>query len=473
MNRVSKTFSLFLIFLPLLFAGFVRFAPESLSASTANHKALEFEKAGNWFSSAENLKTVLELSGWRADAWQKLGRASFELKEYEQSAEAFEQTRKSSELTFDNIARLGKSYLQLDRVGDAQNLWREISLTAPTDFDFLMETAANQREIGDTFGTITTLLAAYELQPTNLQVNYLLGIHLAATQPQSAVKFLEFSVKSTSPEKSVSESLLSEIENSSQDPGLRSVRIGQILSNAGEWDMAASSFDLAVQKDETNAFAWALLGEALQHTGKGGLDELQKALDLEPGSDIANALMALYYRRQNKPELALPYLYRAVKAAPGEATWQVELGNTLADTGDLKSALDHFIAATLADPKDPLTWQSLATFCFTRNVEITPTGLNAARKALELDPQNPQLLDLMGMGLLINGDTDSADRFFSQAITIDPKEASYHLHYGQLYIQEKDCVRAASELRQAISLAKDDRIKSNAERLLSDYCAGY
>ena len=158
MNRVSKAFSLILIFLPLLFAGFFRFAPESLSASTASHKALEFEKTENWFSSAENLKTVLELSGWRADAWQKLGRASFELKDYAQSAAAFEQARKSSELTFDNIARLGKSYLQLDRVGDAQNLWREVSLTAPTDFDFLMETAANQRDIGDTFGTITTLV---------------------------------------------------------------------------------------------------------------------------------------------------------------------------------------------------------------------------------------------------------------------------------------------------------------------------
>lgn len=90
MNRVSKTFSLFLIFLPLLFAGFVRFAPESLSASTASQKALEFEKSENWYSSAENLKTVLALSVWRVDAWQKLGRAAFELKDYTQSAAAYE-----------------------------------------------------------------------------------------------------------------------------------------------------------------------------------------------------------------------------------------------------------------------------------------------------------------------------------------------------------------------------------------------
>lgn len=408
MKPVSKIISLFLIFLPLLAGGLIPLAPQSATVASASRKALEFEKSENWPLAAVNLKIVLASEGWRVDAWQRLGRVEYELKEYNQALSAFEQARKTGELSFENLALLGKSYLQVNQVEQARNLWREVSLTAPGDFDFLMETAAKQREIGDTWGTITTLLSAYRLEPSNLKVNYLLGIHLAVVQPQSAVKFLNKSAESGGTIQSVSNALLSEIAQTDQYSPSQMLRSGQILSNAGEWDLAGRAFDLAVQKDDSNAFAWALLGEALQHTGGSGLKELQKALDLEPESDMANALMALYYRRQNKPELALPYLHKAVEVNPKEATWQVELGNTLADTGDLKSALTYLVKATQTAPGNPLPWQSLAQFCFSRNIEITPTGLNAARKALSLDPKNPQLLDLMGMGLMINGDWDSS-----------------------------------------------------------------
>jgi len=228
-----------------------------------------------------------------------------------------------------------------------------------------------------------------------------------------------------------------------------------------------------VQKDPENAFAWALLGEALQHIGGGGFEELQEALNIDPKSDMANALMALYYRRQNKLELAVQYLETAIAANPEEATWEVELGSTLAEAGNLQSALDHYTLATQVEPDNPLTWRSLASFCFSRNIEISPTGIDAARKALSLDPKNPELLDLMGVGLLINDDPDSAERFFSQAIEISPENATYHMHLGQLFIQKDDCTQAASELRQAITLARDDRVSSNAEGLLAGYCPGF
>jgi len=447
--------------------------PASSAVKAADYKASAYAREGKWFSAAENWKIVLTVEGWRADASEKLGNAEYVLKHFDQAVNAFENARKTRELTYENIILLGKAYLQTGRSGDAQNLWREISLQSQGDFPFLMEVAARQREIGDLFGTVNTLLAAYHLQPQDVQVNYLLGIHLAVIQPQSAIKYLssaELSMGTTHP--GIHE-LIQEISSADQEVIYRTLRIGQILSRMDEWDLTVQSFDLVVRTVPDNAYAWALLGEAKQHVDGSGLEELQKALQIDPQSDTANALMALFYRRQNKPELALPYLYSAVEANPKEPTWQIELGKTLADTGDLKSALIYLGQATATSPEDPLTWQSLAEFCFSRNVEINPTGIDAARKALALDPKNPRLMDLMGMGLMINGDLDSAGRFISEAVTVEPANASFHLHYGQLYLQKKDCTMAALELRQAILLAGDERIKSNAERLLASYCPGY
>jgi len=155
--------------------------PASSAVKAADYKASAYAREGKWFSAAENWKIVLTVEGWRADVSEKLGNAEYVLKHFDQAVNAFENARKTRELTYENIILLGKAYLQTGRSGDAQNLWREISLQSQGDFPFLMEVAARQREIGDLFGTVNTLLAAYHLQPQDVQVNYLLGIHLAST----------------------------------------------------------------------------------------------------------------------------------------------------------------------------------------------------------------------------------------------------------------------------------------------------
>jgi len=63
--------------------------------------------------------------------------------------------------------------------------------------------------------------------------------------------------------------------------------------------------------------------------------------------------MALYYRRQNKPELALPYLQKAVQLNTQEPTWLIELGKTLAESGDMGSALETLKKATQVAPEAP------------------------------------------------------------------------------------------------------------------------
>jgi Flp pilus assembly protein TadD len=151
---------------------------------------------------------------------------------------------------------------------------------------------------------------------------------------------------------------------------------------------------------------------------------------------------------------------------PNEATWQIEIGNTLALKGDLSNALVHLQVATLMEPDSWTPWQSLATFCITYNYQISTTGLEAARKALLLVPGSPVLLDIMGSAYMVTGDLDSAERFFLQALQAAPKQAEILFHLGQVYLQENKKEQAFSYLREAADNATDSRIRDNANLLI-------
>lgn len=473
MKWIKRCAALLIILVPILFLAVLPVQPESRLSSAAGKRASSSIEQGQYPMAAADLRQVISISPWRADLLEELGHVEFRMKRYDRAITAFQRAGENRTISFDSVVELGQSYVEMDRQGDAQDLWRRMSEKPGKDPAYQLKIARNQRMIGDTFGTIATLLQAYRLAPADAELIYLLGIHLAVTQPDSSIKFLKVAASSDLYQKKTSQNLLTILESEDLDDALRFMQIGQVLSNAGEWDMAAIAFDAVVRLDEQNALGWALLGEAVQHVGKDGEAELQKALDLDPTMDMANALMALYYRRQNQPEKALIYLKRAAEANPSEGVWQAEIGNTLADMGDLSSALEYYLKGTEIAPEDPVVWQALAEFAFAHNLDAATTGISAARKALTLDPGNPLLLDLMGTGFLITGDLDSAERFLQQAVEADEFEATIHLHLGQLYIQKNDCEKATVELQESQTLTSDERILSNAQRLLKEYCTGY
>ncbi|MEA5079089.1 MAG: tetratricopeptide repeat protein, partial [Anaerolineaceae bacterium] len=237
-------------------------------------------------------------------------------------------------------------------------------------------------------------------------------------------------------------------------------------STLGEWQAAGVAFDKARTLDPENGIAWALHGEAIQHVGESGFNDLSKALELAPRSDIVNGLMAVYYRRQQKYDLAIKYLYSASESNPNEPTWQVEIGNTLALQGQLSDALIHFQVATLMDASNPVPWRALASFCVSYNYLVDSVGVEAARKALLLNPGSGSALDLMGSVYLVMGDLDSSERFLLQAEQALPGRAEILYHLGQLYLQKGDKATAFTYLRRAAEATTDARIREAANRLI-------
>lgn len=466
--RYLRSSSIFiLILLPVIAAFFVPTGVHALGLSQAYKDAATSQVNGLRVNEARALQTIVAYEPWHYDKWIRLGELQYAMEEYQAAIITFEIVEKTGKLTSRGEFEYGKCWLALGDFEKARGVFRSVSARGVVDTLFLLELAEVQESINDSYGTKATLLLAHGLDPKDHKINYALGVQLASTQPDDAIFFLndalldlEFQVASSA--------LINVISSTAilgQDAS-RFIYIGQELSRLGEWEAASAAFLNAAAIDPKNAYAWALAGEAVQHVNGDGFPYLQKALELDPHSDIVNGLVALYYRRQSKLDVALVYLYAAAENNPNESTWQIEIGATLALQGNLEEALMHYQMATMMDPESWVTWRQLAAFCVLHNYKVDTDGFDAARRALLLNPESPSLLDLMGTVYMIMGNLTEAERFYLQANQIAPNQAEILYHLGQLYMEKGDEQNALFYLQQAAVFATDNRIRENANRLI-------
>lgn len=441
---------------PLPFPESIRQANADLSASTSADDQKPI------------LATLLEFEPWRGDLWERIGRESLDEGDTTAAIQAFEQGETLGELSIDGKIAQADALILSGDVEAAKLKLRAITISQAALFDFL-QIIALQRKIGDVYGAEATLLIAHHAYPENAEINIQLGVLLTATQPESAVQFLSAVDKLEGNDLLLKNALITTIANTSDLTAAEKYQvIGQVLSNFGEWDVAAQAFQSALANDPASALAWIYLAEAQQQIGQNGFEAVEKALELDADNEIVNGLAGLYYRRQGKYELSLLYLEKAARINPATNVWITEQSRAYEEMGDLGNAYDLLISVVEMSPGDTAALKNLAIFCFTNNYEAETTGLDAARKALSYEPSSPVLLDLLGTGLMMAGDYDSAERFFLQADTIDPHQSAILIHLGQLKILQGAYDQARVYLQQAADYSTTNRLRDLALQLLNE-----
>jgi tetratricopeptide (TPR) repeat protein len=473
MKFLQKILILLLIACPIGAAVLVPVAAQPSGFVGASRAAETAFLDGDRQAEIKALQQIVLFQPWRIDAWERIGTLQYATADYKEAVDSFNQGAAHGQLSAKALLTQGKTWKELSNSRKAEVCYRKASEYRTNDLDLYLEIAEAQEEINDSIGTLATLLRAQKLSPYDTVLNYQLGVQFAASQPQNASKFLDTARLDKSYKENAVE--LQETINDSETMGEsadRYIYIGRELGRLNEWQAAASAFTKATELEPDNGIAWALLGEAVQHVGGNGYDDLARAMELDPDSDIVMGLTAIYYRRQQKYEIAIDYLYKALENNPHESTWQIEIGNTLALTGDLPNALNHLQVATLLEPDSWVPWESLAAFSITYNYYVSTVGIDAARHALLLVPGSPVLLDIMGSTYLMVGDFDSAERFYLQAIAGAPDEPIVLYHLGQLYLLKEEKSKAFEYLREAAEYATDTRMRNAANALLQQNGGG-
>jgi tetratricopeptide (TPR) repeat protein len=443
-------------------------APVLLSANADIRRSDSALAAGRPLEAAADYEHAARLLFWRADLLERAGRAAFAGRDLAESVRLLGQART---LSAEGWSDLGAAYYQLGSFDEsARALQRGLDIHGANASLFRGLALARNAQ-GDFEGEMSALQNYVALVDDEAAVRHRLGLLLSIFDPENALLELMASAQLDEAYDPAVQTMRSALNLASLegDEARRMVVTGRGLGLLQEWALARDAFQRAVSADAGNAEAWAWLGEAKQHLGQGGGEELQRAEALAPFSANVRALSGLYWKRADEPQKALAQFQWAAVIEPGNPAFQAALGDAYVFAGDLPPALAAYQRAAELAPADAAYWRLLATFCGQYAYQIEDVGIPAAEQVLALYPDEAASYDLLGWMYLAADMPGLAEGNFLAALRHDPNLAAAHLHLGIIYIQTSKMDAARAHLIQAQALDPNGRDGQMAAQLLAQY----
>lgn len=481
MKRFRNPAVLLRVLLPLLVVPFLGLAARSHELTQRLHEAGRAWQFASPAGLALRLAQVAELQPWRSGLWEQAGIYALQGGDAQAALGYLQRAAARQLLSPAGYLALGDAHRQAGELEQALSAWQSAmpGVEAGVVYDRLLET---HRQLGDADAVVADLKALTALRPADVDLRYQLGLHLAAQEPLSALPHLA-QVGDLDPDlQPAAQALVSSIRTASlaDDPAYTLLESGRTLASLGEWRLAAEAFRRSAQLRPEYADAWAFLGEALQHPtpeagesspgqGDAGLEALQKALELDPDSLVANTLLALYWQRQGELARARTYLENVTRLYPDNPSLHAELGSTLALLGELDAARQAYQQAVEIAPASADAWRLLAGFSARYEYQLRQLGLPAARQAAALEKNDPANPDMLGQVLLLLGDLTSAERAFLSALEVDQNYSLARVHLGLVYILQGNAQGARQEWQSVLSRAPDSAAAEQAQRLMHNY----
>jgi tetratricopeptide (TPR) repeat protein len=430
------------------------------------------------FSSAYlNLARAANFYYWQGELWERAGLLALKAGEPEAAVRYLQTASSLGSLTPQALMALGDAYFEHGDQQEAILNWQKALDTGADPLDILSRLASVHRESGNYAAAAETLKELVAIYPDDATLYFQLGILLAATEPDAAPVYLEQAAALDDQLAGSAQRIRRSIQTArlSDEPAYTYLAAGRALASQDEWRLAAEAFYRASESRSDFSDAWAFLGEACQHVSPGiendqpCLSYLEEALRLDSDSIPANTFLAMYWQRQEQPELALEYLQQSLSLDPSNPAFPAEVGGLLAEMGDLPTAQAAYQQAIDLAPKDPLYWRLMAEYAIRNNVQIRELALPAAEQAVQLNDQDPQNLIVLGNAYYLLEEYDKAETYLQEALSLDPHFAPAHLHLGMNYLLQGDINLAAQELEQARALAPGSAIAEKVDRLLYRY----
>ena len=479
-KRFTNAWVLVRLLIPLILLALSGIAPRPHALTQALHQALLGLQATSSpqvaARSAYALAQQAEQLPWRTDLWEPAGHLALKGGDLQAAIQFLERAAAQNSLSPAGQVMLGDAYAASGEQPAAIQAWEAALKVQGSSVEVLTRLLKSHRAVGDYPAAIADLKALTTLQPTDSALRYQLGLLLASQQPEAALAHLAQAAELNPNLAEQVNKLVEAIRTGSLagDPAQTLFEAGRALASNGEWELAAEAFHQATLARPDFADAWAFWGEARQHLQSDPLSqpvppELEKALSLNPSSLSANTLMALYYQRRARFDQALVYLRKVTDLYPQNPDLQVELGEVLALSGDLPGALQSYQKAIELAPQDALYQRLLAGFCIRHETHLQDVGLPAARRAVILNAQDPDNLDVLGQALFLQGDLTNAERFFQRALEMEAEYTQAHLHLGLVYALQGERSLARQEWELVMAQAPGSAAAEQAGRLIKNY----
>ena len=190
---------------------------------------------------------------------------------------------------------------------------------------------------------------------------------------------------------------------------------------------------------------------------------LEKSLQLSPSPDAVFLLAGVMGNDGNRVKETASFLQKWIAEYPRDQRLMAFLGQLYLSDQDYGNATASFERLLELSPDSILALNNLAWLVRDTN----PDGALAyARKAHELAPQNPVVLDTYGSLLAANGEFDSAAAMLSDAVRLQPDNMGYKLRYGEVLLRVGDGQEGITMLEKVVNNASDAELVAEARKLL-------
>jgi cellulose synthase operon protein C len=159
-------------------------------------------------------------------------------------------------------------------------------------------------------------------------------------------------------------------------------------------------------------------------------------------------------RQADADKLAADWL----RSSPKDAAFRFYQGDLALGRGDFATAETHYRSVIELQPRNALAMNNVAYLMVRQN---KPGALELAKKANELLPGRPQLMDTMALALAADKKIDEAVELQKAAISRAPNSPQLKLTLAKLLIQKGDKAYARAELEELAKLG--DRFPEQAQ----------
>ncbi len=227
------------------------------------------------------------------------------------------------------------------------------------------------------------------------------------------------------------------------------------LHQAGNIESAIPAYQKYLKQQPNSLIALSNLGAAFARTGRyqDAIVQYRQALKLQPGNTPVELNLGLAYYKTNQTELAAVTLEKVHRAVPDQMQPILLLADCLLAMGK------HKLVIQLLNPISDKTPDDMAVTYLLGTALVRDNQVDRGQRVIDRilskgDSAEARLL--LGTTRLQAQEFPAALADLTRAVELNPNLPEVHAYYGQALLRTGDPVRAADAFRKALSANPND-----------------
>ncbi|MDJ0790208.1 MAG: tetratricopeptide repeat protein [Myxococcota bacterium] len=194
--------------------------------------------------------------------------------------------------------------------------------------------------------------------------------------------------------------------------------------------------------------------------------EFKNALQIDPNNAEAHYKLSQAYLKTKKTKEAFWELRETVRIDPSNHDAKLQFAQISVYAGELEEALKRADEVIAADPNraDAYIVKAQAH----EGLKQLDETLAALENAIRVEPENGGAYLLIATFVRRQGDRESAEKYYKEAVRVDPKAVSF-LALGGFYAEEREDEEAEAAYRRAVELSTEDEDLTRSYSVLGSF----